>query len=128
MPRTEVVYFREADGRVPVLEWLKELGDTNEKAFARCMVRIERLEEAGHELRRPEADSVRDGIHELRARQGRANYRILYFFHGRNVAILAHALTKEKEVPNVDIERAIRRRDMFVANPDLHSYDTESEP
>ena len=30
-------------------------------------------------------------------------YRILYFFHGRNVAILAHSLTKEDEIPAVDI-------------------------
>ena len=36
----------------------------------------------GHELRRPKADFLRDGIYELRAREGRANYRVLYFFHG----------------------------------------------
>ena len=27
--------------------------------------------------------------YELRAKHGRVNYRILYFFHGRNVAVLA---------------------------------------
>jgi hypothetical protein len=34
----------------------------------------------GHELRRPYADYLRAGVHELRARVGRVNYRILYFF------------------------------------------------
>ena len=123
MPQTRVVYYREADGAIPVLDWLKELRQANEKAFARCMVRVERLEEVGHELRRPEADFLRDGIYELRARQGRVQYRILYFFHGRDAAILAHSLTKEKEVPDVDIERAIRRRAIFVTDPDAHTYE-----
>jgi hypothetical protein len=31
-------------------------------------------------------------------------------FHGQNVVVLAHALTKEGRVPRVEIERAIRRR------------------
>jgi phage-related protein len=74
-----------------------------------------RLAECGHELRRPLADFLREGIHELRIRKGRVNYRILYFFHGRNVAILAHALTKEDEVPKADIERSIRRKKAFEA-------------
>jgi len=63
--------------------------------------------ELGHELRRPEADLLRDGIYELRARLGTVNYRILYFFHGRNVAVLAHAITKENEIPVVEINRAV---------------------
>jgi hypothetical protein len=34
----------------------------------------------GHELRRPEADFLRDGIYELRASLGGVHHRILYFF------------------------------------------------
>jgi DNA-binding XRE family transcriptional regulator len=48
--------------------------------YAKCAVRIRRLADLGHELRRPEADLLRDGICELRARLGTVNYRILYFF------------------------------------------------
>ena len=54
-------------------------------------------------MRRPLADSLREDIYELRVRKGRLNYRILYFFHGRNVAILGHGLTKEDKVPKADI-------------------------
>lgn len=125
MPTTRVVFFREIDGSVPVLDWLTQLRHTNMKAFARCVVRIERLEERGHELRRPEADLLRDGIYELRIRQGTVQYRLLYFFRGRNVAILAHALTKEDKVPPIDIDRAIRRKKMFEKNPAAHTH-TES--
>lgn len=63
------------------------------------MVRLERLREPGHDLRRPEADTLRNGIHELRVRLGHVNYRILYSMHGRLVAVLLHALTKEDVVP-----------------------------
>ena len=76
----------------------------------------------GHELRRPEADLLRDGIYELRVRLGTANYRMLYFFHGRIAAVLAHGLIKETEVPRRDIELAIRRKVNFASNPEQHTY------
>jgi len=80
----------------------------------------------GHELRRPEADLLRDGIYELRARWGRLNYRVLYFFYGRNIAILAHALTKEEEVPEAEINRALSRKHAFEQNPESHTFSGES--
>ena len=55
------------------------------------------------------------------------NYRILYFFHGRGLAILGHALTKEDKVPDADIERAFRRRKAFEADPRRHSYSEEEK-
>ncbi len=63
MPKTNVVFFQEEDGSVPILEWLDSL---QPKALDKCTVRIERLGELGHELRRPEADFLQDGIYELR--------------------------------------------------------------
>ena len=63
MPATEVIMFQESDGTVPLIKWPDKL---SEKVQDKCLVKIQRLEEQGHELRRPEADSLRDGIHELR--------------------------------------------------------------
>jgi phage-related protein len=122
MPRTDVVFYQENRNDVPVLDWLKELRRTDQRAYESCVAAIARLADFGHELRRPLADILRDGIHELRVRKGRVNYRILYFFHGRNLAILGHALTKEDEVPKADIERAIRRKKAFEADPAGRSY------
>ena len=47
----------------------------------KVVVRLDRLRELGHELRRPEADFLRDGIYELRTASRGVNYRVLYFFH-----------------------------------------------
>jgi phage-related protein len=117
-----LLFFQDANGAAPVWEWLKALRAGNPKAYAKCVVRIRRLVELGHELRRPEADLLRDGIYELRARLGTVNYRILYFFHGRNVAVLAHAITKEDDIPVVEIDRAVARKRAFVASPMAHTF------
>jgi phage-related protein len=122
MPRADVVFYQEDEGDVPVLDWLKDLRRTDHRAYETSVACIERLAQFGHELRRPLADFLRDGVYELRFRKGRVNYRILYFFHGRNLAILGHALTKEDKVPKIDIERAIRRRKAFEADPQAHTY------
>ena len=125
MPQTAVVFYREKEGAVPVLEWLDNLQQRDKRARAKCRVRLERLAELGHALRRPEADLLRDGIHELRVRFGTVNYRILYFFHGQGAAVLGHALTKESAVPSADVRRALRRKRAFEADPDAHTYREE---
>jgi len=127
MPNTQVIFFQDHGGDAPVIRWLEELRDSNPKAWANCRVKIDMLRQSGHELRRPAADLLRDGIYELRARQGHVQYRILYFFHGRNVAVLAHSLTKEDQVPPVEIERALKRKRLFAANPQEHTYEEPTD-
>jgi phage-related protein len=78
MPKTTAVFYQEGPKMVPVLDWLDSLP---KKALDKCRVRIERLRDLGHELRRPEADLLREGIYELRVRLGTVNYLMLYFFH-----------------------------------------------
>lgn len=122
MPRTRVVFYQERDDHVPVLEWLDALPV---KIQDKCVVKIERLRELGHELRRPEADLLRNGIYELRIGREGMNYRILYFFHGRMAAVLAHGLVKEREVPAKDIQAALERKRLFDQDPHRHTYREE---
>jgi len=119
MPQTDVVIYQEADGHVPLLDWLDGLPD---KARAKCLVRIERLAELGSELRRPEADYLRDGIYELRIGFQGKNYRILYCFCGQRAALLTHGLVKRRRVPPKEIDLAIRRKRRFESSPDAHTY------
>ena len=91
----------------------------------KCLARIARLEELGHDLRRPEADYVRDGIYELRAAYQRVQYRVLYFFRGKAVVVVSHGITKEAEVPPREIERAVERKRRFDANPAAHTFQPE---
>ena len=120
MPKTNVVFYKEEDGSVPILEWLDSL---QPKALDKCTVRIERLREMGHELRRPEADFLRDGIYELRVGLQHVNYRMLYFFHGRTAAVVSDGLVKEAEVPAKEIEKAIERKRKFEKDPKSRTYE-----
>jgi phage-related protein len=122
MSSITVVFYKEREGKAPVVEWLRELHDTNARAFIKCRAAIARLALLGHDLRRPEADYLRGGIHELRIRTGSVNCRILYFFHGQTISVVAHGLTKEANVPAPDINRAIARKAAFTANPAAHTF------
>lgn len=119
MPESEVIYFQEEDRTVPMVQWLDSL---DRKARLKCMVRLQRLAEAGHELRRPEADYLHDNIYELRASFRSLHYRMLYFFHGRSAVVVSHGLVKEREVSAREIEVAIRRRRQFREDPERHSF------
>jgi phage-related protein len=126
MPKTQVVFYQESEGNVPVLDWLKSLLNRDRKGYAKCVARIQQLADAGYELRRPAADYLRDDIYELRAKHVNVQYRILYFFQGQNVAILAHAIVKEDAaVPDIDIERAIARKAKLDKDFEYHTYTME---
>ena len=119
MPPIKVVFYQDRDSKVPVLEWLKSLPP---KAQDKCTVKIERLAALGHELRRPEADYLRDKIYELRIGLQGINYRILYFFYGNKATVLAVGVIKEKRVPPAEIDKAVERRKKFEQDPQTHSY------
>lgn len=118
MPETEVVLFGEADGSCSLIDWLNTLPS---KVQDKCIVRIERLAEMGCELRRPEADYLRDGIYELRASHKGIHYRMLYFFY-RKAAIVSHGLIKERVVPEREIELAVMRNSVYADAPAKHTY------
>jgi hypothetical protein len=122
MPATQVLTYQEAPGDVPLHDWLREVGTENLDAAARCRDLIQRLADQGHALRRPSSAPLRDEIHELRARVGRVNYRVLYFFNGRGSAVLTNGCTKEGEVGDADIDRAVRYKTRFRADPARHTY------
>jgi hypothetical protein len=77
----EVKFYKE-DETFLVREWLKPLPSKVQK---KCLTFIAQLERQGHELRRPLADFLRDGIYELRPSYQGVSYRILYFFSGKDL-------------------------------------------
>lgn len=122
MSKVEVIFYKDEGDVCPVLKWLDRLPSRIE---AKARVRIELLAEQGHELRRPEADYLRDDIYELRWRYQSVNYRILYFFHGRTAVVLSHGLTKEDVVPPKEIERAIKNKELFITDPKARTFTME---
>lgn len=116
--------FHEEDGSVPLIRWLDDLPV---KAQDKCLARLTRPEMLGHELRRPEADSLREGIYELRVSLQSQQYRMLYFFHGKVAAVVSHGLIKGQQVPPKEIDRAVARKKRFLANPKRYSFTPEHQ-
>lgn len=120
MPPTLVLFY--ADGNVsPFLQWFDKLGPVVQE---KLVARLDMLRDRGHELRRPHADTLRNGIHELRVVSQHVNYRVLYFFHDRSV-VISHGITKEDVVPSKEIDLAIQRKLQFNVDPEGHTYEED---
>lgn len=128
VPKCTVVYFKAADGEIPVRVWLDEfVAKRGEKALAKCKARLKYLRDNGLACRRPYADSLRDGIYELRAEHGNVNYRMLYFFGDHATAVVAVGLTKESRVPDKDIELARERKLLFESDPGRFTHHEQTQ-
>jgi hypothetical protein len=126
MPQTVVLVFREAPGgEPPLVAWLAKLKKTERKAYAKCLAFIETLEREGFTLQRPTAAPLRDGIYELRPTLRSMNYRILYFFCGKNTACLSHGIVKEDVVPPAEIDLAVSRKRLVEKNRARHTQEWE---
>lgn len=121
MPATEVLLYRDDDGTIPALDWLKELQRKNRPAFEKCLFLLSVLEEHGQELRRPRADLLRDGVYELRTQVRNVHYRLLYGFVGKDVVVVSHGLTKKANVPDRDIDLAVQRLSRVRQFPQKHT-------
>jgi phage-related protein len=118
---TTIVFFRDDGGRSPFLGWFTRL---SVKAKIQCRARLQLLAEQGHMLHRPASDYLRDGIYELRARAGRVQYRMLYFFHGRECVVISHGIVKRRaDVPPIEIDRALQRKRTYEVAPKQHTHE-----
>ena len=118
MPQSEIVFYREGE-TVLFVQWLRTLPV---KAQAKCLSQVRLLRSQGHELRRRIAGFPRDGIYELHPAYQGVNYRILYFFSGKNIVVISHGITKDSKVPDVEINRAMDRKIKYEANPNVHGW------
>jgi len=90
------------------------LGELDKKPRAKVLRLIGYLQQHGPNLPRPYADALRDKIRELRVPYGKLQWRMLYFFDGKRVVVTQGFLKKTWDVPDDEIERALRRmKDWF---------------
>jgi phage-related protein len=122
LPPVRVVFYQEEDGAVPVMAWLEALR-SQPKHRAKCIKWLILLKEHGHDLRRPKADFLRNGIHELRVKFSFENYRLLYFFHGGDTAVVTHGITKHTDqVSPEDIDKALQLKKIYESDPESHAF------
>ena len=119
MAGTDVVLFAEPNGSCPIRQWLDGLP---ERARLKMLERIERLKEYGYELKGPFAAPLNNGLHELRARCGNVQYRILYSFCEHRAVLTNGFVKKGNKVPAGETDVAASRRSSFERDPDSHTF------
>jgi phage-related protein len=101
---SNVYYFVDEKGNNPVKEFIKLLPV---KERAKVFAYLVELKNQGHNLHRPMADYLKDGIYELRPKDN----RIFYFFFLKDNAVLVHAIRKKTDkVPEGDLRLCIKRK------------------
>jgi phage-related protein len=109
----DIQYYRSANGRCPVEEFINSL---EAKAQARIARTLELLEEFGIELRMPYARHLEEQLWELRVRLGQNRYRIIYFLASGRTFILLHGFSKKTDaVTRADLEIAKNRRKEYLS-------------
>lgn len=101
---SNIYYFIDERGDNPVREFLDSL---SAKEQAKIFAYIVELKNRGHNLRRPMADYLGDGIYELRPKSN----RMFYFFFLKNSAVLVHAIKKKADkIPIEDLKLCKKRK------------------
>ena len=109
----DIQFYETAKGDCPFQTFLE---GSDSRTKAKFIKLLDLLEEHGPNLKRPYADSLRDGIRELRVRISTNRYRALYFFMVDGRIVITHGLLKKSdEVPKKEIDRAIKYKNDFEA-------------
>lgn len=108
-----IEYYQSEAGRYPVAEFIDSLEIV---ARARVTRTLDILEEFGIELGMPYTKPLEKQLWELRVRQARNRYRIIYFLASGQTFVLLHGLAKKTgPVPRSALEIAERRRDDYLS-------------
>ena len=95
-------------------DFLSELKENDRKKILSI---IEYIKEYGVELKRPYADYLRDGIHELRVHISDGQSRCLYFFCFETNIVFTHGFIKrDDKVPDSEINRALIYKEKILNN------------
>ena len=112
-----VYFFIDENGRSPVEEFMADL---TEKEDMKIRAYIKILKEYGHNLHRPIADYLGDGIYELRPQA----HRVFYFFFMKDSIVLLHTLRKKTDkIPLNDFDLCIKRKKEVEALKNIKEVD-----
>ena len=107
----QVIFFELPSGQCPVKDFLNDLNEVKDLPYIDHG--FERLRKLGNNLRRPQADYLRDKIYELRVKTRNGQFRFLYFFD-KNIICITHGFKKKtRKVPDQQIDLAIKYRNIY---------------
>jgi phage-related protein len=112
-----IYFYVDERGHKPVKEFIDSLPLRDQ---AKVLAYLDELKKQGHNLRRPMADYLGEGIYELRPKDN----RIFYFFFLKDSAVLLHTLRKKTDkIPSGDLDLCLKRRKQVEAGAGLEKLD-----
>ena len=113
MSLKDVVFFTDAGGRRPVVEYLESLPPKARVHFAR---NFQLLQEFGLSLGEPHRKHVHGKLHELRISWNKNAYRVFFVVDSERRAVLLHIFQKTTQrLPQREIETALKRWDQHIS-------------
>ena len=117
MQKFDIDFYKKNDGSCPVIEFLNGL---DVKMRAKIMWMLKLLEQNGSDLREPYSKFLKDGIFELRIKQGTDIVRVLYFFMiGHRIIITNGFVKKSQLTPRSEIELARKYKKEYMSRKGL---------
>lgn len=117
MKKYTIEFYGKDDGAEPAREFIESL---DAKMIAKIIRVTELLERNGPLVRMPYSEYLRDGIFEIRAKQGSDIVRVLYFFVSGSKIILTNGFVKKSQkTPGTEIEKAIKYKLDYERRNDL---------
>ena len=108
----EVNYYKQSNGVQPVKEWINTLDLKLQSKIFRV---FELLEQFNINLKAPYVKPLGDKLYELRIKDSRGIYRIIYFLHtNRQFVMLNGFIKKTSKTPSSEIKLAqIRMKEVL---------------
>lgn len=108
-----VEFYRTADGKKPVAEWLDQLDDDRAQAVAMGVRFFE--EYPNPVVPKKFFEKVTDDIWEIKTHYGKEQFRLLSFIAGHAVVIAVHGLAKKSmDLKKQDLDLAEERRQDYL--------------
>ncbi len=107
-------WIKRPDGTSEFIEYISSL---SAKDKAKLLATISKTEENGIEVAKKMkwVEKLRDGIFEIRSKQGSDIQRALYFYQTENELLITHGFTKKtQKTPVNEIKHAKAMRDRYI--------------
>lgn len=107
-----VSFFKNDNGREPVLDWLKSLTSDERKKIGAAI----RTVELGWPLGMPTCRNLKNGLHEVRVNLPGKWARVLFFVKDAMMILLHGFMKKTNATPKGAIDKALDRMKRFNDN------------
>ena len=104
--------FYKSKDKSPVEEWLSAI---DASARSKLLRNMSLLKSHGLELRMPYVRPIGKKLYEVRAKDSKGIYRLLYFAHTGKRFVMLHGFTKKtQKTPASDIDIAMKRMEEVI--------------